>query len=59
MSARLFRLMERHHRLDRGLRQLQLQRWPSPFQIARLKKLKLALKDRLSGLSIRKTPSRT
>jgi hypothetical protein len=49
MSDRLFRLMERHQKLDRALRQLQLQRWPDPFQIARLKKLKLALKDRLSG----------
>ena len=59
MSDRLFRLMESHQKLDRALRQLQRQRWPDPFQITRLKKLKLALKDRLSGLSIRKTPSRT
>jgi hypothetical protein len=50
MSDRLFRLMERHQKLDRALRQLQLQRWPDPFQIARLKKLKLALKDRLARL---------
>ena len=59
MSDRLFRLMERHQQLDSTLRQLQVQRWPDPFKIARLKKLKLALKDRLSRLSIRKTPSRT
>lgn len=59
MSDRLFRLMERHQKLDRALRQLQVQRWPDPFQIARLKKLKLALKDRLARLSVRRTPSPT
>jgi hypothetical protein len=59
MSDRLFRLMERHQQLDRALRQLQVQRWPDPFQIARLKKLKLALKDRLARLSVRRTPSPT
>ena len=59
MSDRLFRLMERHQKLDRALRQLQVQRWPDPFQIARLKKLKLALKDHLARLSTRRTPSRT
>ncbi len=59
MSDRLFRLMERHQKLDRALRQLQVQRWPDPFQIARLKKLKLALKDRLARLYTRRTPSRT
>jgi hypothetical protein len=35
-----------------------VQRWPDPFQIARLKKLKLALKDRLTRLAARQTPSR-
>ena len=59
MSDRLFRLMERHQQLDRALRQLQVQRWPDPFQIARLKKLKLALKDRLARLSVRRMPSPT
>jgi hypothetical protein len=59
MSDRLFRLMERHQQLDRALRQLQVQGWPDPFQIARLKKLKLALKDRLARLSVRRTPSPT
>lgn len=58
MSDRLFRLMERHQKLDRALRQLQMQRWPDPFQIARLKKLKLVLKDRLARLHSGRTPSR-
>lgn len=55
MSDRVFRLMERHQKLDGALRQLQAQRWPDPFQIARLKKLKLALKDRLVRVLERRT----
>ena len=48
MSDHLFRLMERHQKLDDALRQQQARRWPDPFAIARLKKLKLAIKDRLA-----------
>ena len=51
MSDRLFRLLERHQKLDDALRHVQARRWPDPFEIARLKKLKLALKDRLAQLS--------
>ncbi len=51
MSDRLFRLLERHQKLDEALRQVQTRRWPDPFEIARLKKLKLAIKDRLARLS--------
>ena len=50
MSDRLFRLMERHQRLDDHLRLAQSRRWPDPFEIMRLKKLKLVLKDRLQKL---------
>lgn len=50
MSDRIFRLMERHQFLDDRLRRLQAARWPDPFQIARLKKLKLALKDRVAQM---------
>ena len=50
MSDRLFRLMERHQKLDEALRRVQTRRWPDPFEIARLKKLKLAIKDRLARL---------
>ena len=50
MSDRLFRLMERHQRLDDRLRAAQSRRWPDPFEITRLKKLKLVLKDRLQKL---------
>lgn len=48
MSDHVYRLLERHQRLDQRLRSLQTARWVDPFEIARLKKLKLALKDRLA-----------
>lgn len=48
MSDRLFRLMERHQKLDDALRRLQGRRTADPFEIVRLKKLKLAIKDRLA-----------
>lgn len=54
MSDRIFRLLERHQRLDDALRMAQRRRWVDPFEIARLKKLKLALKDRLARMARRK-----
>lgn len=51
MSNRVFRLMERHRRLDDLLRLAQNRRWADPMEIARLKKLKLAIKDRLARLT--------
>lgn len=56
MSDRLFRLLERHQRLDADLHAARSRRWVDPLEIARLKKLKLALKDRLSRL-IRRKPA--
>jgi uncharacterized protein YdcH (DUF465 family) len=53
MSDRIFRLLERHRRVDDALRDAQRRRWVDPFEIVRLKKLKLALKDRLARLSRR------
>lgn len=53
MSDRVFRLMQRHQRLDERLRQQQATRWPDPFAVAKLKKLKLALKDRIARMSRR------
>lgn len=50
MPILLYRLMERHQRLDEQLRLAQTDRWADPFEIARLKKLKLAVKDRLARL---------
>ncbi len=51
MSDQAYRLLERHQKLDARLRLLQALRWPDPFEIARLKKLKLAAKDRLARLA--------
>ena len=53
MSDRLYRLLERHQQIDAELRSAQSRRWVDPFEIVRLKKLKLALKDRLARLSRR------
>jgi uncharacterized protein len=58
MSDRYFRLLERHQKLDERLRLMQRLRGADPFEIARLKKLKLALKDRLAGLLRGRRPVR-
>lgn len=50
MSNHVFRLLERHQKLDDLLRRAQAGRYSNPFEIARLKKLKLAIKDRLARL---------
>jgi hypothetical protein len=50
MSDRVFSLMERHQQLDEALRAAQRQRAADPFEIVRLKKLKLVIKDRLARL---------
>lgn len=55
MSDHVFRLMERHQSLDVRLCRMQRAPWPDPFEIARLKKLKLALKDRLARVLQRRT----
>ena len=50
MSDRVFRLMERHQQLDARLHSARARPWPDPFEIAKLKKLKLGMKDRLAAL---------
>ena len=47
MSDRMFRLMERHQKLDRLIAEARKRRSAEPFEILRLKKLKLAIKDRI------------
>jgi uncharacterized protein len=47
MTHLLYRLMERHQKLDARLVEARRSAWVDPFEIARLKKLKLAVKDRL------------
>ena len=51
MTDRVFRLMERHQKLDDALRRLQARKAADPFEIVRLKKLKLAIKDRMHRLA--------
>lgn len=51
MSNKTFRLLERHQKLDALLRMAQGRRWADPYEIARIKKLKLMVKDRLAQLA--------
>lgn len=51
MSWRAFRLHELHGRIDETLRAELRRALPNPFEIMRLKKLKLSIKDRLSKLA--------
>ena len=55
MSDRVFRLLERHQKLDEALRLAQRRRLADPFEIVRLKKLKLAIKDRLTRSRARRS----
>lgn len=50
MSNQVYRLMERHQQLDDRLRRVLTRRWADPTEVVRLKKLKLAIKDRLNRL---------
>ncbi|MFM5930707.1 MAG: DUF465 domain-containing protein [Novosphingobium sp.] len=54
MSDRVFHLLERHQRLDEALRLAQHRKAADPFEIVRLKKLKLAIKDRIASRLKRK-----
>ncbi len=51
MRPRLFTLLEMHQRIDEALRRELRRRWPDPFRVIQLKKLKLRVKDRLHGLT--------
>ena len=57
MSDYVFRLMERHQKLDRLLHEARQRRWSGPLEILRLKKLKLAVKERLAA-AMRPKPAR-
>jgi len=50
MTDKAYLLLRRHQQLDDQLHRARTRTWPDPFEIARLKKLKLAVKDRLSRL---------
>lgn len=55
MSERYFTLLERHQKLDEALRLARRKRWVDPFEIVRIKRLKLVVKDRLFRLLPGKT----
>ena len=50
MSNHLFRLTVTHQRLDEAIRAEMKRRLPDSIRLLRLKKLKLAVKDRLAAL---------
>lgn len=50
MSNHAYRLMERHQQLDAELREVLGHPAVDTRRVARLKKLKLAIKDRLASL---------
>jgi hypothetical protein len=58
MNATLYRLTAMHRRLDDEIRRELKRRFPDTIRLLRLKKLKLAIKDRLHRLRPR-TLSRT
>ena len=57
MSDRAYLLMKRHLRIDEELRRAQGRRFADPFEIMRLKKLKLAIKDRIARLARKRGPA--
>ncbi|MCT2557693.1 YdcH family protein [Tsuneonella sp. YG55] len=58
MSDRLYLLMERHQKLDQMIAAAQKRGLPDPFEIIRLKNLKLAVKERLARAMRRRAPAR-
>jgi hypothetical protein len=57
MSKLIFRLMNRHQQIDYALRREQARRLPDFARLQRLKKLKLAIKDRLAALTMGRAPA--
>lgn len=56
MSVKLFRsLLYKSTQIDRQIEQEQKLRWPDRFRLLRLKKLRLAIKDRLHRMAMKGT----
>ncbi len=53
MNPIIYRLKLVHSRLETEIRRELKQRWPDRDRVSRLKKLKLAIKDRLHGTARR------
>ncbi len=59
MSDTMFRLLQIHQRLDQKLRSELSRRWPDVLEVAKLKKLKLAVKDKLQRRALHQPLTRT
>ncbi len=57
MSASTYRLTLIHRSLDDSIRQEMKRTMPDNFRLLRLKKMKLAVKDRLTALMRSKLPA--
>lgn len=57
MPERMFRLMERQQKLDRLIARARRARWVDPLEIARLRRLKQSLKDRVARLLLQRRPT--
>ena len=58
MKNNVFRLLGIHQRLDAEIQRERQHRWPDLFRVQRLKRLKLAIKDRLHRLATGRLPTR-
>ena len=52
MKTGFYSLLSKHQKIDAQLRDEQARRWPDLVRIQELKKLKLAIKDRLHRFSL-------
>ena len=57
MTARTFRLTQIHQRIDERLRLELKKRAPDTFEISRLKRMKLRVKDALHAMLRRSRPA--
>ena len=57
MNPFIYRLTLVHRRLDEEIRRELQRRWPDSIRLLRLKKLRLAVKDRLHAKALRGTVS--
>lgn len=53
MNPRLYRLLEKHQRLDEALRQEQERRLPDTFKVMQLRQLKLRAKQLIHRFALR------
>lgn len=57
MKFQVFRLMEKHQNIDRALRVEQTRAVPDPWRVQQLKRIKLAIIDRLNAFAERPLPA--